>query len=260
MRQSTSSPRRAAGFTLVEVIVALAIFALLVSVMYGALSGVTRAYDAAEEAVEQGSRERIGIGFITSLLERAYPLALADGSSWIARFHGESGRLGFVADLPGYVGQAGMHEVWLQVGEREGAPALWLLWRPMMIDADAEEVTGEYQERVLIEDIKALQARYYGASGDEADAQWQEEWIGQQRIPSLIELTLVDAGEKDWPVLRIRPRANALRYLSVRRGGAGSAGPSAAPQPPGVEPDEASVQEPASADPMARRLRQVAPQ
>ena len=89
------------GFTLVEVLVAMAIFALLVSVLYGSLNSVTQAYDAAEQAVDDGARMRIGIEFISRIVESAYPVALADRRDWLAQFDGDSDFFVTVADGSG---------------------------------------------------------------------------------------------------------------------------------------------------------------
>lgn len=213
---------RNGGFTLVEVIVALAIFALLVSMLYGSLTTVTRAYDAAEESVEEGARVRIGREFLSRLIENAYPLALADGRGWVAQFDGDAQSLRFIADMPGHVGASGMHEVRLRVREEDDTSALWFEWRPMMMDEDGSEVIGEYDERILIPDLKSMTVRYFGAPEEESDPQWSEEWIENVAMPSLVEVTLIDADDDPWPVMRLRPHANTLRYLSVRRGGGGS--------------------------------------
>ena len=232
------------GFTLVEVLVAMAIFALLLSVLYGSLDSVTRAMGAAEKAVDDGARMRIGSEFLTRLVETAYPLALADGRGWVMQFAGDAKSLRFAVDMPGFVGVSGVHEVALSVRDEEGESALWFAWRPMMMDADGEAVAGEFEERVLVPDITALAVRYFGADKDE-DPRWSDEWSKMPGMPVLVEMTLQDANDTPWPLLIMRPRANTPRYLSVRKGGAGADEPASEEenlqQLPGV-PDPAQLE------------------
>ena len=218
--------RAARGFTLVEVLVAMAIFALLVSVMYGALGSVTRAFDVAEEAVDEAARLRIGNEFLSRLIESAYPVALAEGRSWVVQFTGDGRSLRFMADMPGYVGSAGVHEVVLQVREVEGESGLWLAWRPMLMSDDGKGIQGEFQERILVPGVSAMQVRYFGAENEEQAPAWSEEWSGMPGLPALVEVHLED-DDSQWPVLIQRPRANTPRYLSVRKGRRESAEPAA---------------------------------
>jgi len=230
------------GFTLVEVLVAMAIFALLVSVLYSSLGSVTRAYDAAEKAVDEGARLRIGAEFLSRLVETAYPVALADGRRWVVQFDGDEESLRLMVDMPGYVGSSGVHEVRLDVREEDGESALWFAWRPMMVDEDGEKIAGEFQDRMLVPGVAGMAVRYFGAEDPEQDPRWSEQWSGMPALPVLVELSLEDEDETPWPVLVLRPRANTLRYLSVRKGGRAPApeqteeeNPAQSPQLPGQE-------------------------
>ncbi len=121
---------------------------------------------------------------------------------------GTIGAVRFASSVPENLG-AGIHLMELTLaaaGGGAGARNLVLRWRPLEPDGrTAEEVTPE--ERVLIEDIEALELAYFGAIDPAQPPGWWQTWEGQAELPRLIRLRLSfpENDARTWPELIVQP-------------------------------------------------------
>lgn len=198
------------GFTLLEVVVAIALFAMVLGAMYAGMGTAVRAYDAAESRIEAASRMRVVGSFLRRSLSAAIPLAVAAQQDWQLLFEGDANSVRFIADLPGYVGVGGLHEIVFDAGDGERRD-LMMHRRPLSIDEQGG-LEGEFETRVLVAGIEAMQLRYFGSDDGRAPATWRDEWPTGKRMPKLVEIRVSDAGAQPWPALVVRPRVEALRY------------------------------------------------
>lgn len=232
------------GFTLLEVVVAMALFAFVMGLVYAGIGTAVRAYDAAELRTETASRMRVLSTLLRRSLGGAFPLAIPAQRDWQLLFEGDAARVRYVADLPGHVGVGGLHEIVLDVarGERQ---RLQLHRRPLSIAADGS-LEGSFDTRVLLDDIGSLRLRYFGRDDDAQQATWREQWPAGKRMPELIEIRIEDARAQPWPALVVRPRVDALRYLGagVEVPDDSRPGPVTAPQTPGMPASGAAAESP----------------
>ena len=243
---------RGRGFTLIEVVVSIALFALLMGVVYSGFSTAVRAYDDAESRVGKVERMRVISAFIRRSVSGAQALALANRGKWALQFEGEAERIRYVADLPGYVGISGLHEIVLELEPSGDQRNLVMRRRVLSIGRDGQ-VQGDFDTRVLAEGIEDFSLRFYGpndgtgdgAAGGEAEPMWQDAWQSLKHLPLLVELSVTPSGETPWPLLQVQPRVDAIRHVRLSAAIAGQ------PTPPGsTVPDAApapgSAPEPAS--------------
>jgi prepilin-type N-terminal cleavage/methylation domain-containing protein len=197
----TSSDRRApgarSGFTLLEVVLALALLALLVSAIYAIVQGamgatitVTREENRNREVegyidlLRRSLRTLPGEGTITyeivELLGKKIPKLTVDGGSFI--FPGGS--------------LAGMYSAMILTA-REQVGGLWTLGleRELTDEEKKERTSLEDDPRAflpLVSDVTTFQWRFY----DTRTQQWREEWTERSTRPGAIELNIVLAGEQ----------------------------------------------------------------
>jgi general secretion pathway protein J len=205
---------RCRGFTLLEVVVALALLSLLVSVVYGGFATAVKAYEAAEQRGDASARLRSVSEFLRRSLGGAFPLAIASGGNWELAFEGGRDRLRFVADLPAWVGVGGLHELVLESDGRGEDGQLVLRRRPLVVGRDGA-IDGDYEDHVLLESLSSLRLRYFGSVDRRAPREWRDDWPAGQRMPELVELRLADAASGDWPPVRVRPRVDTVRYQNA---------------------------------------------
>jgi len=200
------------GFTLIEVVVSIALFALVMGIVYSGFTTAVRAYDAAESRVDEIERVRVVSAFIRRSVGGAHALAIAVRRQWQLQFEGDSRRLRYVADLPGYVGVGGLHELVIELEPGDGQSDLVMRRRPLLIGRSGE-LQGELETRVLAEDIDGFAVRFYGSLDGKDEPAWRDDWSSAKHTPLLVELTITPANGPPWPLLQVRVRVDAVRYV-----------------------------------------------
>lgn len=187
------------GFTLVEVLVALAVLALVVAFGF---TGLRHAADAWAVLDRQG-RHAADLGAVQdvlrSLIAGAYPEAEPDGrGSYVVAFQGRGDALDFVARMPARTELPGFRRITLALDDGEGGRRLVLGWA-------GEPAQGEGAgSTVLVEGVRALRVRYFGDDG--SGRRWHEAWSGRKALPALVAMEMDLADGRVWPRLVAAPR------------------------------------------------------
>jgi prepilin-type N-terminal cleavage/methylation domain-containing protein len=175
------------GFTLVELLVSLALLGFVVAVLSGALQFARATWDAGAK-LDRHAGYDMAESFLRARLSEAMPLLerATDGAVRIA-FSGASDTLNFVAPAPNGPNGAGLYLFGLRVAQRSSQHALVVQLAPY--EAERADTAGD--ERVLMANLRSLGIRYYGRNGQQAQPAWHDVWSGADALPMLIEITLV---------------------------------------------------------------------
>jgi general secretion pathway protein J len=218
--------RRAAehGFTLLELLIAITLLGLLMAVLFGGLRLGARVWETADARLEASARLQIVQDFIRHRLTEtlpleAVPLELAEVGVSEPLFLGTIEAVRFVSLLPEHLGAA-VYLMELALAESryaDGTNNLVLRWRPFEPNDQAAEEEVEPQERVLIENVEALELSYFGTVDPEQPPDWWQSWEGRPELPRLIRLQVrfTENDERRWPELIVRPmvdRAVAFQF------------------------------------------------
>ena len=190
----------ARGFTLMEVIVALALLSLLTLATVAAMRtfGNTRA--TLEDITGRVDDVRIISQFLRDEISSALPVARVGGTeegledAYGTYFYGDSSRIVWVAPMLGGAGMGGAFAMHLALVENR----LELMWHPYLRDVDEVDWSG-VKRRVLLEEVEEFSLGYLMFYGQE----WEEEWTGEDRLPVSVRLNL-RSKERYWPELVIR--------------------------------------------------------
>ncbi len=190
--------QRAPGFTLIEVIVSLALLAFALALTFGTLRGATRATERAEVTAARTERLRAVQGFLRAQIGAAMPIAYevepSTGEAWFLR--GERDKVEFVGAMPGYLSRGGPY---LQTFElQRGSKGLQLVFSYQLLTTEGP-IDREREPKVLIDGIAdgQFEFRTIDASGKAAD--WQDEWQARGQIPPLLRLKLRFDDNRRWP-------------------------------------------------------------
>jgi general secretion pathway protein J len=202
-------PRRAAGFTLLEILVVLVVLGLLVATLARGVDFGLNAWGRQTLALAaRGELETVDRA-LRRLIEHMDPGA----AGWPATVAGGPHTLAFATDLP--AAPARQAEVALGV---DRAHRLVLHWHPRLAVAAAEQAT------TLLEGVERLELRYWRPGGPGGGGAWLDAWQGQG-LPGLVRLRIVfrPGDPRHWPDLiaapmRARPvvqRVPAARLSAV---------------------------------------------
>ena len=197
-----------AGFTLVELLVAMALLALLSGLLVGGLHMSRGAVIGSEVATERLLRADAGFALIRRQLEAAEPMPLGVLFLPPVAFAGDAQHIIFIAPPGAFLAPGGQQVTWLAVETAAGGARIVLGFRPLDRARDAWppalDAAGA-QETVLIEGITHAEFSYFGQADPSHAPQWQQDWHDQTMLPTLIRLAIAGGG-RDWPDLVVTPR------------------------------------------------------
>ena len=214
--------KRAAGFTLLEVLAALVLLALL---LVGVYSGIRTASDSVRSgtaAIERIDQVRSAQQFLRRELAQSLtqPIGHTDHGEPVY-FEGSAREMRYVAPLPGYLGKLGPQLQRLQlVDDGHGGLRLELSLALLPPDGQPPQPLGEPQ--VLLDHIKAGGFNYRGVDQQGAALPWSPAWADGRLLPQLVRVELQVQGTVDWPQLDVPLRTNpaqaGLQQMGLRGG------------------------------------------
>lgn len=111
------------GFTLVELLIAFVLVALISLLLFSGLRLGMRSWEGVEAAAEYNTRLRLARDFLARVLSQARPISLTLDARPYLVFAGDSQNLEFVAPLSGQVGIPGLYilrSTWRMPARRGG--------------------------------------------------------------------------------------------------------------------------------------------
>ena len=196
------------GFTLVEILVALSVAALLVSLVYGAVRVGQRSARALGVQTEQAEVMRIGWQFLHNAIAQARPVADPARPGNRTGFQGTQESLDFIANMPAHVGIGGLMRIGLSTRMTpEGYQLVLTRGRLEQSVSSVSIETGE--QAVLVDRLDGLQIAYFGRSEDDTIPAWQTAWDDPQALPNLVWISVKPAGTAAWPMLIASPLMGA---------------------------------------------------
>ena len=203
------SRSRSKGFTLIELIIALVLLALIASLMFGSLSMAARSWDGGEAKAAEVSSMRQAQAFLREQIESELPLRIRKAAELPLMFAGERDEMRYAAALPPRVLEGGAQFFRLAV-MRNGEKSQLVLERTIPDPAATQnpEFTAA-EHTVLADGIAELRVSYFGRDPNAADVDaptWRDRWEDRQRLPLLIRIDVKPVKGMPWPTLVVEPR------------------------------------------------------
>lgn len=201
------------GFTLVEVLVALALVAIMLTMVTETYRFGRQAWERVEEMDKSTSVASVQ-SFVADLLAGAMPVVETTpqtGERLV--FEGGPQRIRFVANTRGHTDVGGLYLFEIGLDESpdvRGTIRKALIVRQVLYRSGATinwNVASGARERAILTDIADVTVRYLeripGANGT-----WQAAWAGQRVLPGLVEMQVKfkDGDPRSWPSLVVEFR------------------------------------------------------
>lgn len=250
-----SSAHRAAGrrgFTLVEIMVAVAIFSMVIAAIYATWALVMRATQVGAVTAAQAQRQRVVFRAIGDAIMGVESFQASQQYYWFKLANGSAPLLSFVAHLPEsyprtgkFVNEATVQDAngvthGLDASSRRvifslmpganGSHDLVLQQIPILMDMDKDE---QQYPLVLAHDVKEFKVEWWGTN-QENDVGWYQEWDDKQTnsIPRMLRVHLVFGGERrfhgentpEYSATRIYTVPSEMMPVFVQRGTGGGPG------------------------------------
>lgn len=201
---------RARGFTLVEILVAISILALIMTATFGVIRVATRSYEAGKARTAETGEFRATEGFLRRQFAQLLPVIHRERNEVLSGFAGDATGLRFVAPAP-MAATAGIFVYFLSLDDGGGEPRLVLSWAPYdpgALQFPAFESAGQ---SVLASGASSLELRYFGAPVEDEAPAWRADWpVDSERLPRTVALSVGFGGRQaDWPPLAFSVRAEA---------------------------------------------------
>jgi general secretion pathway protein J len=217
--------RRTSGFSLMEVLAALALLTIVLLGVYSGISTASRIVRSGDQAIERMDEIRSAQSFLRSELAQALaiPFDETDDGEPIV-FAGSAHTLRYVAPMPGYLSKLGPQLQTISLVD-DGRQSYRLEVTLAMLPPDGGDPQPIGEPEVLLRGISKGSISYRGMDDQNRPGDWQDSWGDGRRTPSLVRIELEVAGNVAFPTLvaPIRIDASASRNgLSLTRGTRGS--------------------------------------
>jgi general secretion pathway protein J len=191
-----------AGFTLLELLVAMTLMGLLSVVLFGALRFGVLSWERSETLSTQSNKVRAIQGLVARELGTAYPeLIRTDPDHPRIDFEGGAHAIRYLARDPSHPGAMDRIEIGLASGSNT-------LRRSETLELSSGR---EPTSKTLLQGVSAFDVSYFDPGSEDREPSWQNAWRSRTVLPALIRIRARFAakGAPPWPDLVVAPRISA---------------------------------------------------
>jgi general secretion pathway protein J len=191
-RSRSASGRPESGFTLIEVLVSLALLALLLALLAGGLRYARSTWDATAR-LDRLADADMAETFLRARLAEAMPLYEQRRAGTVrALFQGAGDSMSFVAPAPNGPAGTGLYRYTLEAAGGPGQGRHTLVVKlvphlPSIRDSALERPPEQYQ---LMRNIRSVSFRYFGRGELRGEPAWHAVWPRTDAMPNLVEIAI----------------------------------------------------------------------
>jgi general secretion pathway protein J len=188
------------GFTLLELMVSVAVLGLLSVLLFGSLHFGTQVWARAEGAAADSNTVRAVQTLLSNELDHAYPMFLnRNASDPHVDFDGTVDSVSFLA--PDKIVAGALRRVSVHLGGGEG--------RGLVQDSQLELAADAQPKReVLLRNVQSIAISYFGPAAPNMPPTWQDRWQDRKSLPMLVRIHAFFSysNAPPWPDLIVAPR------------------------------------------------------
>jgi len=193
--------KRVTGFTLMEMLLGMALLGLLTLALFSALRFGTQSWERAEAKAAQV----VDLAIVETMLRRemakAFPLRVGLANENKIAFEGDAAGLKFFTALPAHFSTGGLSLVELRHesgGGEPGAGGNLMLRHALQNGLETELPSGDdTKESRLLRGLSKVRFDYFGRETDFVEPAWKTAWAQSARMPQLVRLTFQLTGSEE---------------------------------------------------------------
>jgi general secretion pathway protein J len=193
------------GFTLVEVLVALALFSLLATLLFNNVRFGLRAWQTGSYHNELLIRSTVSQDLLRRLIGDAYPMLGASGGAGPSiDFDGTREALSFLGDAPIVTGGAGRFRFTLLQEQKQDQTDFVISSSPELANSHDSSMTTK---SLLLADIDHIEFSYSDRVS-KGEIAWSSSWTKHSELPKLVRVHVAfrSGDTRLWPDLLVTPR------------------------------------------------------
>lgn len=197
------------GFSLVELLVALAILSLMFAMASGGLTFGARVWERTYAGSDATEDLVLVDRFLRRTISSIYPYMVdVDFKTRYVDFSGEAQRMRFIGPALPQMQHTGLTRYEIGGRAADGGQKLVLRWCPIDSCRSEADFLNHASEVDILDDTGAVAFRYGANDGIGDD--WQMSWTRRERLPDRIQVSFDrdDTRGGAWPVLVASPRVD----------------------------------------------------
>ena len=197
---------RQSGFTLIELVVAMVLLGIMMTLLYSGLTFALRSWDAGDANGERVADRRIGENFLRREVAEMFPMRWKDPTQLRYAFEGAHDALRFVSSRPAGASLGGLALVGIAVEVDAATGTRALVMRRASVDPDTADFAAlaTAEATVLLPDVDSVTFSYFGSENDFADPKWSDDWAMPARLPVAIRVSARGANGSWVPDLLVK--------------------------------------------------------
>ena len=199
------------GFTLVEVLIALTLLGVMMTLLMSTFRAGAKSWDAGEAMASETENQFVVHNFLRSYLENARPVIddFSDEDESEFSFQGDKDYVKFVAGLPANQDRGGLWQFELGLEKNGRSNDLMVLVEPFFPEIDEDAELSE--TLTLLSNVKTFNLSYFGrGEATDQDEDWHDDWEEKSELPSLVKIELQLEEQKQWPDIVIAPQVEIV--------------------------------------------------
>ena len=211
---------RPAGFTLVELLLAITLMSILLALTYSGLRAATRSTERGEVMLAVGGEMRAAHQFVRRQLNQVVPLTFSvtdDIDPQRIVFIGDGKSIQYVAPMPGYLGSGGPQVQLLELAN--GTDGSVLQFRHALLQTYEEGRLYDRDPVILLENIESAEFEFIGRDEQGELMAWTSSWDQQEVLPVAVRLNVAFSEDVhiQWPELVAGVRVDGSAFSGAER-------------------------------------------